>query len=145
MRLGFSAWKSNAAYTLAERLFPVCDAHRIEMIEVVSALERLTGGRLVGLQGDTTIADVLGDPTLENMPVGLDSLTVLGLLLEHEADSGTPAEKEVAREVLGMAVVYRLLGPAAGHCTWAADTVWARSIFGIVNERVRWRGGCTCN
>jgi hypothetical protein len=38
----------------------------------------------------------------------------------------------------------RLLGRAAAKSTWQAQTLPVRSLRGVVAERVRWRGGCSC-
>ena len=59
-----------------------------------------------------------------------------------------PADPElVDRELEALTAEYALttlLGPVRSQCHWDPETVWRRSVRGLINERVRQSEGCTC-
>jgi hypothetical protein len=62
-----------------------------------------------------------------------------------EEELGDPDVVNLAlRQVADESVMKRLLGAAVQTSHWDAATIWVRSIRGVINERVRHRGGCTC-
>jgi len=130
------------AHTFADTYFAGCPAHRREAQATFEALERVAGRVLLALDADATVGAVLGsrDPTPP-----ADSLDVIEAQMALEEELGHPTHMQ---EVLGVAraghVLRSLLGPAAQQSTWEPDTVWPRSVRGVVNERVRHREGCTC-
>ena len=80
-------------------------------------------------------------------PQASDSLDVLEHLMALEEEFGTGAAPDVSEASVASwqrAALSALLGAAARHCTWEPNTIGARSPRGIINERVRWRGGCSC-
>lgn len=106
------------------------------------ALTRIARRELPGLDPDAALGTVLG-PVAEDA----DSLDELerALALEEDLPNGLGADGAVATtDIWPGAVLSALLGPAARQCRWDPSTLWTRSMRGVVNERVRWRGGCTC-
>ena len=110
-----------------------CKVHRREARAVFSSLEALLNRPLHSLSPETSIAELL--PLVsEDEPPNLvpGAARVSDLVAQGLRDY----LREKARE--------SLLGPVARECRWTPDTIGARSIRGIVNERVRLSGGCTC-
>jgi hypothetical protein len=77
-----------------------------------------------------------------------DSLGMVESILAVEEERGDALlNKDMAlllEQVTGDGVFRSLLGPWAPSCTWDPSTVWVRSVRGIIRERVRQHGGCSC-
>src|SRR5262245_21691315 len=129
--------------------FSGCDVHEREAAATHDVLERLARRQLSGLDPDAQLLDVLewaADP--RGLPEAPDSLDLVELLMALEEEFGTdlvPGESELSMATWRLAVRNALLGVAAASSSWGADHIWARSVRGIVNERVRWaQAECTC-
>jgi hypothetical protein len=119
--------------------------HATEASAVYAAAERLRRAPLGDLDLDATVEDVLGDSLL--LMASRDSLDLMEQLMAIEEEFGPQvidAKAEVTRSLLGDAVFRVLLGDISQRTGWSSETVWARSVRGIINERVRCRGGCAC-
>jgi hypothetical protein len=59
---------------------------------------------------------------------------------------GKLLEPELTKTLWSVPLHEILLGDAAKLSTWGADTIWHRSVRGVVNERVRHLDpeNCTC-
>lgn len=125
--------------------FGDCQAHRREAKAVHRAIEELSKRPLPLLDPDSAIADLVPGPwaSASGSPPGSHApdpeLLTLGQLLSHQALVIGALKRHIAERILKT-----LLGPAAKHCTWDADTIAARSVRGLVTERVRCLGGCDC-
>ena len=80
--------------------------------------------------------------------LGADSLDVVELVMaiEEEYRHSPDLAKSALDEVTAAAILGALLGETAAlRCRWSAQTVWQRSVRGIVNERARWgQAECSC-
>ncbi len=110
-----------------------CKIHRREARAVFMSLEELLKRPLRALSPETSIVELL--PWVQG---GERDILVLGAA--RRSDLVAYALREYLREKARAS----LLGPFVQKCTWTPDTIGARSVRGIVNERVRLRGGCTC-
>jgi hypothetical protein len=130
------------AHTFADTYFPECPAHRREAQATFEALEQVAARALLAVDADLTVAAVLGSRVMT--PPG-DSLDVIEaqMAVEEELIDSTRVQ-----ESLGAAradrVLRTLLGPAGQQTTWEPNTVWLRSVRGVIDERVRHGEGCTC-
>jgi hypothetical protein len=140
------------ASDFGRQLFPVCETCCRSAEAVHVALEALAGTPLIGLNCDATIREILS-PVIENLPSSrssseMDDLDVVEFLIALEEELGPKMSREKMQPVLEDAtcegVLKRLLGDASDHCRWDAATVWLRSVRGVINERSRWQGGCSC-
>jgi hypothetical protein len=124
--------------------FATCEAHRAHARAVHDQLEALAKHDLLSLAPDDTIADVLGHSHGGDPEAG-DSLdrVELQMALEEELSNRELVSRALhtwnAEQVLA-----RLLDKQRPFSQWDPRTVWSRSVRGIVNERVRYSGGCTC-
>jgi hypothetical protein len=129
------------AHTFADTYFAGCPAHRREAQATFEALEQVAGRVLLALDADATVGAVLGS---RDATPPADSLDVIEAQMALEEELARPTHMA---EGFWMAradkVVRSLLGPAAQQSTWEPDTIWLRSVRGVVNERVRHREGCT--
>jgi hypothetical protein len=135
--------QARRAQAFAETYFAGCFAHRREAHDTFEALEQIARRVLLAVTPDIQLGAMLDrsgpGPDLE------DSLDSVEHALALEEELRDPALLPEALDVARAAEVLRiLLGPVAAHTTWDPETVWLRSLRGIVNERVRHRGGCTC-
>jgi hypothetical protein len=74
-----------------------------------------------------------------------DSLDTLERALALEAELGPSQLTAVAiAELAAESVAKPLLGSAWGRSHWDPGTIWSRSLRGVINERVRYRDGCSC-
>jgi hypothetical protein len=99
------------------------------------------------LNPEATIAEVVAPPAHRGSFRGLTLREVVALVVELEAKWGItslPRINDVAGDPYGAAILRALLGPAAESCTWTGDTIWARSVRSVVNERARRQTGCVC-
>lgn len=125
--------------------FSHCRVHANEAEAVYAAAERLRRQTLGDFDLDATVEDILGQSP--GLIGGRDSLDLIEQLMAIEEEFGArviDAEAKVTRSLLGDAVFRVLLGDIAQNSRWSSETIWARSFRGIINERVRWRGGCAC-
>jgi hypothetical protein len=60
--------------------------------------------------------------------------------LEEEIGATIPDRIVNSEDVIFRAV----LGARPSDCTWAHETLYSRSIRGVIEERVRLRRDCTC-
>jgi len=131
------------ARVCAQRHFPRCAVHSEETASVYATLEELNRKPLPFDDLDTALIELV--PRLASASGDLDSLDAIerqmavGTELD-QSDLATVALGEVVQE----SVAKPLLGEAWGHSRWDPRTIWLRSVRGIVNERVRYRGGCSC-
>jgi len=133
-----------SAHRFALTHFPHCSAHRGQARAVYEALERLARRILQCVTPDQTIAEVLGQPETIS-PAGGDSLSYveLELALEEELSSPELVWRALASCTAEVALT-TLLGRWRRYSRWDAETVWLRSLRGVINERVRHSGGCSC-
>jgi hypothetical protein len=126
--------------------FGSCPAHRTEAKTVHEAIERLArvaDHALATIDPDAALGSIVGFDT----PKCADSLDMVEHLLALQEEFGAdvvPDESEVSVEAWQRAVMHAMLGPAADRCTWEPATIWIRSPRGIIHERMRRRGGCSC-
>jgi hypothetical protein len=117
------------------------------MTAVHRALEHICRARIVSLDLDSPISTILGadghDPIVPTHD-SLDTVEAIMALEEEFGEDLVPAESDVSSATWLLAIRQALLGRAGTRCTWETDTILARSPRGIINERVRWRGDCTC-
>lgn len=136
---------SRQANAFAETYFGDCEAHASEARAVFDAVVRFRGDTVAEVDPNAALEDVLS--ASPGFIPGGDSLDVVEQLMAIEEEFGpqaVDAEREVARSLVSDAVFRILLGPASERSLWNSATIWARSIRGVINERVRWQGGCTC-
>jgi acyl carrier protein len=133
---------SERARAFAERYFASCEAHRQEAAAVHAAIEFLSQAEQVNLNPETSIAEIL-ESVPNDSPPGMDSLDVVEFVVTIEEECGReiPGDTDALRK---WAVFGSLLGPNVNRSTWTGDTLQARSVRGVVNERVRLRGDCSC-
>jgi hypothetical protein len=137
------------ALAFAAKHFEGCDTHRPHAEAVHAGLEHLIGRALGELDPKTVIAEILSAPGIssshDQARGTVDSLDAIELQLEVDAAMGTRevVERALRQRVAGD-VLKALLGPAAERTTWDLATVSLRSVRGIINERVRHFGTCTC-
>ncbi len=135
------------ATRFAETRFPGCAVHSQEAAAVHEVLERLGRRALPELDPKATVAEIVAPPTERSSLHGLTLREVVALVVELEAKYGlttVPRANDFTTDPYGAAVLRAVLGPAAEHSTWTADSIWPRSILSVINERVRWRTGCQC-
>jgi hypothetical protein len=135
----------------AAKAFGGCQAHLKEAIAVYIALEQLATRRLTQVRPESTIGDVLlTTRALQPNVLSIEQMAELAATVEAkwgdstsvgEIDETLPLELE---EFWARLVQQTLLGPAASHTTWDPPTIWLRSVRGVINERVRRLGDCTC-
>ncbi len=118
--------------------FGPCRIHLREARAVHAALEKMCHRTLASLDPEATIRDLL--PLAEPRVKGtrrLRSTDLSGLTVR--------AVRDLVVELLAdESVMKPLLGPAHSATRWDPSTIWARSVRGVINERVRHQQGCTC-
>lgn len=125
--------------------FGDCKAHRREARAVHCAIEELSKRPLPFLDPDSAIADLVPGPWASasgsppNSQARNRQQLTFGQILSDQALVTRLVKQYIAERTLKT-----LLGPAAKRCTWDADTIAARSVRGLVTERVRCLGGCDC-
>lgn len=137
------------ALAFAAKHFSGCDTHRQHAEAVHAGLEHLTGRALKELDPETVVAEILPAPRASGSHGeargAVDSLDAVELQLALEAELG---KQELVKQALGQHLAAHalkaLLGPAAERTTWDPATIRLRSVRGIINERVRHTGTCTC-
>jgi len=127
----------------------LCDACRTETRSVMEAIEAL-GGIADRASPHTPIRELLSsklsDLRLSGAVADGDSLDQVEQLMALELEYGAESpEFTAALENATSGHAFKaLLGPASGLSQWDPQTIWARSVRGIVNERIKHRGGCSC-
>jgi acyl carrier protein len=119
----------------------MCAAHQEEATAVHIAIERLARKELSTLDPDAMLGPLLG---FEDRADSLDVVEWVMAVEEEFGHGRVPEAGDASVASWQEAVKSALLGPAAHHCAWEPSTIWVRSARGIVNERVRCRGGCSC-
>ena len=133
------------AHTFAETYFLLCPVHRHEAQAAFEALEQLARRALLKVGADMPVGAVLASSSSSGETLSPDSLDLIELELAAEAELEDPhIHSQAAAFTRAEHVLRTLLGAAAKRSTWDPETIWMRSIRGIVNERVRHRGGCVC-
>jgi hypothetical protein len=131
------------ANAFAQAHFPRCAVHSEEAASVYATLEELNRKPLPSDDPDTALVELV--PSLAPTGEDVDSLDAIERQLAVEAELGQSDRARVAlAERAHESIVKPLLGGAWGSSRWDPRTIWLRSIRGIVNERVRYRGGCSC-
>jgi hypothetical protein len=124
--------------------FPACTVHAEEATAVFTTFEALNRRPVHSADPDIPLAQLVPD-LARNAPSQGDSLEALERTMAIEAELGAADSTAVAiAELADESVAKPLLGPAWGRSRWDPGTIWSRSLRGIVNERVRHRGGCSC-
>jgi hypothetical protein len=131
------------ARAFATSYFGDCAAHLREAQAVYEQLAALAKQDSLALDPDDTIREVFSrspkiivDRLYSLVRANLqpvEKCRTYGELVTH-ALTALGAEPALAS----------LLGPVRPDSRWDPETVWVRSVRGIVNERVRHGGGCTC-
>lgn len=130
------------AQTFAATHFLFCQAHRSHAMAVHQALEDLAKRALLNLSPEDTFGDVLGGGI---KPDAGDSLERLELQIALEEEHLEPSRVAQAFGAWSARhTMDALLGPARRLSKWDPETLWLRSIRGVINERVRYSDGCTC-
>jgi hypothetical protein len=141
--------------------FPDCASHAEAIAGVHLALELIVERDLQDLDPDSPVSALFsssrGQPPWGLIPVKDLFGRLLGVYeMASDTTTSTTRARDFAPIIVDMApelvtepkvsefLLHALLGEATERCTWAADTVWSRSPRGIANERVRWKGSCTC-
>ena len=125
--------------------FGSCEAHRREARAVHEALEQMVKQPLAGLDPEAVLGDVLPAEWVSRLQrppsaIGSDAHpTTLAQVLSKQA-----VVSDALHTYLTQRLRTTLLGPAAAASTWDAGTLPARSVRGLVDERVRHSGGCAC-
>ena len=141
--------ESGGSAVFAEQHYPGCRAHGGEAAAVYRAIKRISRQDEARITPDETVAGLFAEPGLLNARPGfMDPIEATDLLLALEAELGRHVSDEEATRVLWAAALFEsLLGLAAKKSLWTPETIWIRSVRGIINERVRWLEGtvpCTC-
>jgi hypothetical protein len=124
--------------------FPGCAVHCEEAAAVYTTVESLNGGRIGSDDPDIPLAQLVPEMARRALSQG-DSLDVIENQMALEAELASSELTSLAlAELADESVVKPLLGSAWGRSRWDPGTIWSRSLRGVVNERVRYRGGCSC-
>jgi hypothetical protein len=135
--------RGRRAEAFVETYFNGCPAHQREARGAFEALEKIAGRPLLAVTADTAVGAVIGPGADVSYAFDPSEMTEHQMALEEELSDPILVE-EALDTARADHVLRTLLGPAADPCTWDPETVWPRSLRGIVNERVRHRGPCTC-
>jgi hypothetical protein len=143
-RQGLSSRRETRAAQFASQ-FGACAAHRREARSVHRALEQLAKHALPDLDPEATLAELLPAARGVLSAIRHDAVTSRDhyVTLAQAVSKGAIVREALQRH-LAERIRTSLLGPAAARSTWQAHTLGARSVRGVVNERVRWLGGCQC-
>jgi hypothetical protein len=142
-----------AAREFAMQHFCACDMHQAEAIAVYNALEHLCERELPAIEPAKLVREILTAPTrltpsVSDSNFGTNPLDCIEFAMAVEEEQGSMSDQEMDDVMKHFSktehVFNTLLGSVAGASTWDPATIWVRSIRTIVNERVRHRGGCTC-
>ena len=135
---------ADRAREFARSHFPACAVHVEEAAAVFTAIEAMNRGPVGSADPDIPLAQLVPD-IARSAPSQGDSLDALERRMAIEAELGPSELTAVAiAQLADESVAKPLLGPAWGRSRWDPGTIWSRSLRGVVNERVRYRGGCSC-
>ena len=140
--------RSVRAHRFGAAHFRDCEVHAQEARSVYDAIEQLARNPLPHLTPDITIEALVQHSEWLGAALTRDSLDVVEIVMALEEEFGrdlVPSEAEVSGELVTLALSRILLGLAADRTRWSSETIWSRSVRGVINERIRWRGGCTCS
>ena len=134
--------KASAADARAARLAEQvcgCERHQKAAKAIHRALEDLLKRFLVTLNPDSAISDVLPNLSAPDPSRTARDAAVVGgkQLLAGQSVSKQDLVAAALRKLVAERFMKTLLGPAIAHCTWDPETIGARSVRGIINERVR--------
>jgi hypothetical protein len=141
------------ALKFATENFASCDVHQTEAIAVHQALQYLCENELPQLKRETLVREILLPPMrLANCSLHthfqMDSLDRVELATAIEGERGSISDFEVDNFVDDLKRTHQifdtLLGSVSRASRWDPVTIWSRSIYSIINERVRHREGCSC-
>ena len=137
------------ARKFADISYPQCQLHAAEAASVYRTLQRLCRRGLANVRLDTPVSELFEEPgVLDSRPPTLEPLVAAKLLELAELEQGEPLDDRGATRVLWSNALFQaLLGKVCQQSSWTPASIWARSIRGIVNERVRWSSSavaCTC-
>jgi hypothetical protein len=118
--------------------FDLCAQHAREAAAVHRSLERLRGEPIEQLDPELTIGELLPGSQVKGAN-RIAELQTLGQVLR---------QREMIRLALAQLaaekIAHALLGSTGRESSWDPLTIWARSVRGVINERVRRTGGCSC-
>jgi hypothetical protein len=142
---------TSRAEAFASAHFGSCPDHQREAIAVHRVLEDRCDGRIDCLDPDVTIAEFFSS----RIGAALRA-SILARIDQHQslapgARARSRERVKLMRPLLAEArrkaaarLMAALLGPTARQSTWDPQTIWSRSIRGVVNERVRYAGHDSC-
>jgi hypothetical protein len=142
----------NRAQEFAAHYFAAaCSVHRAEAISVYEALHRLCRRELPTIGPDTSVREILPaparvPPSLSDFGSITDPFDRIEIAMAAEEEQGSMSDEEmddIMKDFSRTEHVFNTLLDSVAT-TWDPATIWVRSIRMIVNERVRHRGGCTC-
>ncbi|MGE5304063.1 MAG: hypothetical protein ACM3TN_12180 [Alphaproteobacteria bacterium] len=137
---------------VAHNFAAACSVHWAEAISVHEALQHLCKSELLTIEPDTPVGEMLPAPA--RVPSSLprfayinDPLDRIELAMAEEEEQGWMSDQEKDDFVRNFSMTEHVFNTLLGSVpsSWDPATIWARSIRTIVNERVRNRGGCTCD
>jgi hypothetical protein len=149
----FARTSHNRAREFAAHNFAICSVHQAEAFSVHETLQCLCNRELSTVEPAKLVCEILPAPTtlppsVSETGSGFDSLDRIELAVAFEEERRAMSDHEMDKAIKDFLktehVFNSLLGSVASATTWDPATIWFRSIRTIVNERVRHRGGCTC-
>jgi hypothetical protein len=134
----FRSAQVGRADAFASAHFGSCPQHMREAVAVHRGLERLCGKPLDNLDPEVTIGDLLPGSQVK----------VASRIEEHQTLGQVLRSRELVTlalgQLAGQKILDALLGSTAKRSSWDPHTVWSRSVRGVVNERVKHGGRCSC-
>ena len=125
------------------------NGHCREAVAVHQTLEGFCGGAFDDLDPEMRIGELLpgnqatGPHRIERYQASgqtFHSREVVPRAIEQFAAQIAIAVEQLPAQRLTNA----LLGSTARHSTWDPQTIWSRSVRGVVNERIKHTGDCSC-
>jgi hypothetical protein len=129
--------------SFARQYFGGCPAHTEEAVAVHRVVEVLAREHQADVAPDTTIAEIVDQGPLRPSPAD-DSLDLVEFVMTLEEEIGATIPDGDDERTWEPVMFRVLLGSHAILSTWAPETIHCRSIRGIIEERVRLRGDCSC-
>ena len=137
------------ADAFASTHFGSCRGHCREAVAVHRALESLCGGAFDNLDPEVRIGELLPGNQATG-PYRIETYQALGQTLRAREVVPRAIEQFAAQLTIAVErlparrLMNALLGSTARHSTWDPQTIWSRSVRGVVNERVKHTGDCSC-
>jgi hypothetical protein len=132
------------AEAFATAHFGSCARHRREAVAVHEALEEFCPVPLDEVDPEVSIGELLASKL---RPLLL-RLRGRHPLRARQATRTVRRSREFVRLAMGQwgaeSIKKALLGSRARRSTWDADTMLLRSVRGVINERVKHSGDCSC-